>query len=92
MRVITYWQRTTAWKPYEGETSEIDLVIMDLAMPKQEGIETIRILNRMRPRLRIIAMSGIFAGPLLQATELWARTRRSRNPFGRTSCWPSSRG
>jgi CheY-like chemotaxis protein len=52
------------------ETSEVDLVITDLAMPKQEGIETIRILRRTRPRLRIIAMSGVFAGPLLQAAEL----------------------
>jgi CheY-like chemotaxis protein len=51
------------------ETSEVDLVIMDLAMPEQEGIETIQILRRVRPRLKIIAMSGVFAGPLLCAAE-----------------------
>jgi CheY-like chemotaxis protein len=52
------------------ETSEVDLVIMDLAMPVQEGIETIRTLRRVRPRLKIIAMSGVFAGPLLHAAEI----------------------
>jgi signal transduction histidine kinase/CheY-like chemotaxis protein len=52
------------------ETSEIDLVIIDLAMPEQEGIETIGTLRRVRPQLRIIAMSGVFAGPLLRAAEL----------------------
>jgi PAS domain S-box-containing protein len=51
------------------ETSEIDLVIMDLSMPVQEGIETIRTLRRARPRLKIIAISGVFAGPLLRAAE-----------------------
>lgn len=51
------------------EASEIDLVIMDLAMPEQEGIETIQILRRARPRLNIIAMSGVFTGSMLRAAE-----------------------
>ena len=52
------------------DTSEIDLVIMDLAMQEQDGIETIQILRQVRPRLKIIAMSGVFAGPLLDAAQL----------------------
>jgi PAS domain S-box-containing protein len=51
------------------ETTEVDLAIMDLAMPEQEGIETIRTLRQIRPRLKIIAISGQFAGPLLRAAE-----------------------
>ncbi len=35
-----------------------DLVITDLFMPKQEGLETIRQLRREFPESRIIAMSG----------------------------------
>ncbi|MDP3921045.1 MAG: response regulator [Candidatus Omnitrophota bacterium] len=35
-----------------------DLVITDLLMPEQEGVETIRILRKEAPNLRIIAMSG----------------------------------
>jgi DNA-binding NarL/FixJ family response regulator len=44
-------------------------VILDLAMPEQEGIETIQVLRRLRPQLRIIAVSGQFAGFLLRAAE-----------------------
>jgi len=41
---------------FKGET--VDLVITDLVMPEQEGVETIRILRRDFPRTKIIAMSG----------------------------------
>jgi two-component system cell cycle sensor histidine kinase/response regulator CckA len=51
------------------EASEVDLVITDLAMPEQEGIETIQALRRVRPQLKIIAMSGVFTGTLLRAAE-----------------------
>jgi two-component system cell cycle sensor histidine kinase/response regulator CckA len=51
------------------ETAGVDLVIMDLAMPEQEGIETIRILRRTQPQLKIIATSGQFAGALLRTAE-----------------------
>jgi DNA-binding response OmpR family regulator len=36
----------------------VDIVITDLVMPVQEGVETILTLRRERPRLPIIAMSG----------------------------------
>lgn len=36
----------------------IDLVITDLVMPGQEGVETILILRREQPKLPIIAISG----------------------------------
>jgi DNA-binding response OmpR family regulator len=35
-----------------------DLVITDLIMPEQEGIETIRLMKRERPAVKILAMSG----------------------------------
>lgn len=38
--------------------TEIDLVITDLVMPVQEGVETIIALRRLRRDLPIIAMSG----------------------------------
>jgi DNA-binding NarL/FixJ family response regulator len=38
-------------------------------MPGQEGIETIQILRRNRPELKIIAMSGQFTGAGLRAAE-----------------------
>jgi CheY-like chemotaxis protein len=54
---------------HQIEACGIDLAIIDLAMPEQDGIETIRALRRVRPQLKVIAMSGVFAGPLLQAAE-----------------------
>jgi hypothetical protein len=63
------------------ETAEVDLVIMDLAMPEQEGIETIRTLHRVRPRLKIIAISGQFAGPLLRAAEAFGAQASLAKPI-----------
>ena len=40
----------------------VDLVITDMVMPEQEGMETIKILHREYPELRIIAMSGGLEG------------------------------
>ena len=46
-----------------------DLVITDLVMPEQEGIETIRELRRTYPDTKIIAISGAFNGNLLGAAK-----------------------
>ena len=46
------------------------MMITDLAMPEQEGIETINLLRRQRPRLKIIAISGQFGADLLHTAEL----------------------
>jgi CheY-like chemotaxis protein len=36
----------------------VDLVITDIIMPEQEGMETISQIRRLRPEMKIIAMSG----------------------------------
>ena len=43
-------------------TSEVDLVITDLVMPEQEGIETIATIRKHWPNVRIMAMSGALYG------------------------------
>lgn len=40
------------------DTTKFDLVITDMLMPGQEGIETIRCLRRLAPALPILAISG----------------------------------
>jgi CheY-like chemotaxis protein len=43
-----------------------DLVMTDIIMPEQDGLETIRIMRRAHPSLKIIAMSG---GGRVNATD-----------------------
>jgi hypothetical protein len=60
-----------------------DLVITDLAMPEQEGIETIQQIHRGHPELKIIAISGMFDSVMLTvATKLGAH-RALPKPIGR---------
>lgn len=47
-----------------------DLLITDLVMPGQEGIETIRDVRRKWPGLRIVAISGAFYGQFLRTAEV----------------------
>ncbi|MCS7042983.1 MAG: response regulator [Bryobacteraceae bacterium] len=44
----------------------VDLILTDLVMPEQEGIETIKTLRREYPELKVIAMSGAFGGDYLR--------------------------
>jgi DNA-binding response OmpR family regulator len=41
-----------------SRVTSVDLVITDLVMPVQEGVETIVVLRREQPKLPVIAMSG----------------------------------
>jgi CheY-like chemotaxis protein len=47
----------------------IDLVITDLVMPEQEGLETLRHLRLTRPELPVIAISGAFGGSFLKTAQ-----------------------
>ena len=40
------------------QTTAIDLIITDILMPEQDGLETIQELRRLAPEAKIIAMSG----------------------------------
>jgi DNA-binding response OmpR family regulator len=48
------------------EEHRIDLVITDLAMPGEEGMELIRALSKEQPGVKIVAMSGAFGTDLLR--------------------------
>jgi CheY-like chemotaxis protein len=51
------------------QASRVDVMVVDLFMPRQEGLETIRTAHRLVPMLPIVAMSGAFAAPLLRSTD-----------------------
>lgn len=48
----------------------VDLLIIALVMPEQEGLETIRMLRKQYPELKIIATSGAFSDSRLDGVLL----------------------
>jgi DNA-binding response OmpR family regulator len=62
----------------------MDLVITDLLMPEQEGMETIQAMRRVHPQVKIIAISGGGqTGRLdfLEAAAVLGAQRTLRKPF-----------
>ena len=51
-------------------TFDPGLIILDLVMPEQEGIETIHEIRKTHKDLKIIAVSGAFAGQFLRTAQL----------------------
>ena len=49
--------------------ASFDLVITDIFMPDQDGIETIRMLRKLRPTIKIIAISGGIVGDKIYLRE-----------------------
>jgi two-component system, chemotaxis family, chemotaxis protein CheY len=60
--------------------SSVDLCITDLAMPEQEGIETIRQLRRQYPALKIIAISGVFGPQYLRMSKFLGAAATLQKP------------
>ena len=60
--VVTASDGTEALALYADKKNEIAVVLTDMVMPFMDGPATIRALQRMNPRVRIIAASGLGAG------------------------------
>ena len=60
--VMTASDGTEALALYADKKNEIALVLTDMVMPFMDGPATIRALQRMNPKVRIIAASGLGAG------------------------------
>ena len=60
--VLTAADGTEALALYADKKNEIAVVLTDMVMPFMDGPATIRALQRMNPRVRIIAASGLGAG------------------------------
>jgi CheY-like chemotaxis protein len=63
--------------------STVDLVITDLFMPHQDGIETIQALRELHPALPIVAISGAFGGQFLKAAERFGVEATLQKPIQR---------
>ncbi len=60
--VLTANDGTEALALYADKKNEIAVVLTDMVMPFMDGPATIRALQRMNPKVRIIAASGLGAG------------------------------
>jgi CheY-like chemotaxis protein len=80
------------WEASDGKEAmalahqmRLDLVILDLIMPEQEGFETIQALKREYPSLKIIAMSGAFSleqqDGMLRIAQLFGAAAGLSKPF-----------
>lgn len=58
-----------------------DLLITDIFMPEQEGIETISALRREHPDLKIIAISGIAGDHYLRMAKLLGARATLQKPL-----------
>lgn len=54
-----------ALKIYQQQSSEIDLIILDMVMPIMRGDEVFRKLRQINPECKVILMSGIIKKPQL---------------------------
>ena len=66
-----------------------ELVITDIFMPEQEGIETIRQIRRERPTAKIMAISGSISGDrstCWKSPACWGPTMRCKSRSTRRSC------
>uniref|UniRef100_Q020C1 histidine kinase n=1 Tax=Solibacter usitatus (strain Ellin6076) TaxID=234267 RepID=Q020C1_SOLUE len=63
------------------ERQPVDLVITDLVMPEQEGLETVTRLHAQRPKLPVIAISGAFGGSFLKAAGMLGATATLAKPI-----------
>ena len=62
---------------------KIDLVVTDLVMPGQEGMETIQALRREFPHLKIVAVPAPSAASSSTSPTSWARMRRCKSRLRR---------
>lgn len=68
----------------EFRRAHVDVVITDIFMPDQDGIETIRIFKKLRPEVKIIAISGSFSDlHYLDAAKKLGADRAMGKPFRR---------
>jgi DNA-binding response OmpR family regulator len=65
-------------------TQSVDLVLCDVFMPNQDGLETISVLRQQNPSVKIVAMSGggsVWTGGLLATAQELGASAVLQKPF-----------
>lgn len=61
-RVLTAADGREALEMYQQPSRDIDLILLDLTMPRLSGTETLRLLKQINPDVRVVICSGYAAG------------------------------
>ncbi len=69
-----------------------DLIITDLVMPNQEGLETIRAIRERYPDVGIIAISGAFGGKFLKMAKGFGADATLIKPIKPDQLWSTVAG
>ena len=82
------WKATRCSQACNGKEAQaycretpFDLVITDLVMPEQEGLETIHAIRQNWPQIPMIAISGAFGGTYLELAKKLGADAVFRKPF-----------
>jgi DNA-binding NtrC family response regulator len=70
----------------------IDLLITDLVMPEEDGIQLIRRVKKAHPQLKVIAMSGVFGVEVLEAARRLGASATLAKPMRVTELLDCIRG
>jgi CheY-like chemotaxis protein len=74
-RVLTASDGIEAIALYAQHKKEISLVVIDMMMPNMDGLTTIRTLRKIKPQVKIIAVSGLASNDkLAQVATLGVKT------------------
>lgn len=56
------------------ENQPVDLLVLDLCMPRPDGFDVLKVLKASRRDLKILVVSGFIGGPLLKVSEYLGAT------------------
>jgi len=70
-----------ALEVYKKEKNEIGLVLLDLILPKETGVDTYKNLCKINPNVKVIFMSGLGDRESLQAIPNHADFEFLKKPF-----------
>lgn len=63
------------------ERTAFDLIVLDLCMPKMEGVEFLKAVHAKLPKFKIIGLSGLLDGAMLEAANLYGTVATLTKPF-----------
>jgi CheY-like chemotaxis protein len=69
---------------FQQNPDEIDVILLDLTMPRLSGLEVLREVRKLRPAIKVILMSGYSADPTVSALEGVELSGKLQKPFGPT--------